>query len=242
MPLLLPLVLVSFVAIPIAVVDANYPGETLAFPPRHESTIQLASPLDLTGGTGAVAAVQKAWLQSVFNISVNLIARPGNGGAAGMAMVRDDPPTGYYWTMGQTPSVILQPLLLSDANFNKTSFKTVYIHSYTPVLAISSATGPIATWGDFVALCLRVPVNCTAAGSGLYSSYHSLAVRASKAFGITIIYYPYQGFTQTVTALRAGIISLAFTTSGSITGVSGIIVRGLSRRVASLVSTSRLLT
>jgi hypothetical protein len=57
-----------------------------------------------------------------------------------MAMIRSDPPDGFWWTMGSTPSIFLQPLLLPDANFNSTSFKTVRSRDLCPTSCIPCLT------------------------------------------------------------------------------------------------------
>jgi hypothetical protein len=48
-----------------------------------------------------------------------------SGGAYAMSMIRNDPSDGYWWTIGSSPSYLLQPLLMPGANFNASSFKSV---------------------------------------------------------------------------------------------------------------------
>jgi hypothetical protein len=81
-----------------------------------------------------------------------------------MSLIRSDPPDGTWWTIGSSPSYLLQPLLLPDANFNASSFKTVYMHSYTPALALTLTHSPILEWEQFIELCRREPTNCTVGG------------------------------------------------------------------------------
>ncbi len=164
------------------------------------------------------------WGQSVF-----IENRPGAGGNIGFAVAAQAAPDGYTMAFGGqfiAANVTIAPMPGFDP-----------VKSFDPIILVATGQdvlmvppdSPFHSVNDIVAYAKAHPGELTFASLGVGSSGHLATTLFSEVTGITLQHVPYNSFSQAVTDVSTGRISLWLTTLG---GVIGHIQAGKLRALA----------
>ena len=166
----------------------------------------------------------EAWGQSVF-----VENRPGASGNIGAAAAAQSPPDGYTLHLGGqvlAVNVTLAPMKGLDP-----------VKDFEPIMWIATAqdvlmvppNSPFRSVGELIAYAKAHPGELNYASLGIGSSGHLATTLFSDLAGIKLQHVPYNSYSQAVTDMIAGRISLWITTLG---GAVGNIQAGKMRALA----------
>jgi tripartite-type tricarboxylate transporter receptor subunit TctC len=166
----------------------------------------------------------EAWGQSVF-----VENRPGASGNIGAAAAAQSPPDGYTLHLGGqvlAVNVTLAPMKGLDP-----------VKDFEPIMWIATAqdvlmvppNSPFRSVGELIAYAKSHPGELNYASLGIGSSGHLATTLFSDLAGIKLQHVPYNSYSQAVTDMIAGRISLWITTLG---GAVGNIQAGKMRALA----------
>lgn len=135
--------------------------------------------------------------------------RVGAGGAIGTKACVGATPDGYTLCMGSQSSVILNPMLIREANYDPVkSFTPITLIAYAPnVLVVGPKTGVRTV--DELMKWLKANPGAAWGTSGVGTSNHLTAIYLNKAFGLRIEHVPYKGGILAVQDVLAGHIPMA---------------------------------
>jgi tripartite-type tricarboxylate transporter receptor subunit TctC len=164
------------------------------------------------------------WSQSVF-----IENRPGAGGNIGFAVAAQAAPDGYTMAFGGqfiAANVTIAPMPGFDP-----------VKSFDPIILVATGQdvlmvppdSPFHSVNDIVDYAKAHPGELTFASLGVGSSGHLATTLFSEVTGITLQHVPYNSFSQAVTDVSTGRISLWLTTLG---GTIGHIQAGKLRALA----------
>ena len=179
----------------VAAAEAKYPEKPvtyiISFNPGGESDI--------------TARLQEKHLEEALGVSVNVIHKPGGGGAVAWSeFQRTAKPDGYQLIGINIPHIIGQPLLRKDAGYKTDGFEVVMWFHFTPNALIVRKDSPFKTLKDFIDFAKKNPKVITVGGSGTYSANHLEALRLEREAGIKLTYIPHTGTGPLVPAILGG--------------------------------------
>ena len=113
------------------------PGITLAEFPEQPVTYTI--PFNPGGESDITARLQEPNLEKELGVAVNVIHKPGGGGAVAWSeFQRTAKPDGYNIIGCNIPHIIGQPLLRKDAGYKTDGFKVIMWFHFTPNALIVS--------------------------------------------------------------------------------------------------------
>jgi len=134
--------------------------------------------------------------------------RPGAGGAIGTQACVGAAPDGYTLCMGSQSSVILNPMLSKEANYDAVkSFTPISLVAYAPNLLVVSPKLNVKTLDELIRW-IRANPGAAWGTSGAGTSNHLMAVYLNREFGLKIEHVPYKGGNLAVQDLLAGHIPM----------------------------------
>ena len=163
-------------------------------------------------GTGTITDVVA---RQVTNIMTGMLGqpiivdnKPGGSAQIGSTAVARSSPDGYTLLMAGDHTICVNP-----AQFSKLSYK---ISELTPVAGISmlpqilavSATLPVKSLADLVALAKAKPGTLNFASPGIGTPAHLLGALLKSEAKIDIVHVPYQGGAQLIPDLIEGRVSM----------------------------------
>jgi tripartite-type tricarboxylate transporter receptor subunit TctC len=134
--------------------------------------------------------------------------RPGAGGNIAMDAVAKAPPDGYLLVL-TGPALVINPALYSSLAFDpQKDLAPVATLAIAPFALFASATLPVNTVGDLVALGHKRKMNYASVGPG--TAGHLAAVLFGAAAGIELTHVPYRSIQLAVPDLVSGDVQLVF--------------------------------
>ncbi|MBL8384213.1 MAG: tripartite tricarboxylate transporter substrate binding protein [Burkholderiales bacterium] len=135
--------------------------------------------------------------------------RAGAGGAIGTQACVAAAPDGYTLCMGSQSSVILNPMLSKEANYDAVkSFTPISLVAYAPNLLVVSPRLNVKTIDELIRW-IRANPGAAWGTSGAGTSNHLMAVYLNREFGLKIEHAPYKGGILAVQDVLAGHIPMA---------------------------------
>ncbi|MFN0161069.1 MAG: Bug family tripartite tricarboxylate transporter substrate binding protein [Burkholderiales bacterium] len=135
--------------------------------------------------------------------------RAGAGGAIGTQACVAAAPDGYTLCMGSQSSVILNPMLFKEANYDAVkSFSPISLVAYAPNLLLVNPKLNVKTIDELIRW-IRANPGAAWGTSGAGTSNHLMAVYLNREFGLKIEHAPYKGGILAVQDLLAGHIPMA---------------------------------
>jgi tripartite-type tricarboxylate transporter receptor subunit TctC len=160
------------------------------------------------GGTADLHARAIApTLEKILKQPVEVINKPGAGGALGSAYVAASKPDGYTLLMGLSymsymPEV--DSLFNRPPTFRHDQFEPIALLSKDPAIFVVNSTGPYKTVADVVADAKKRPDAVKYSSAGFYSTLHVAMETFVKAAGIKMKHIPYAGGNPATIALLGG--------------------------------------
>ncbi|MDI6725558.1 MAG: tripartite tricarboxylate transporter substrate binding protein [Smithellaceae bacterium] len=186
---------VALAALPYKSALASYP----------EKTITYIIPFNAGGESDVTARLQQAHLEKILGVSVNVVNKPGGGGAVAWSeFQRTARPDGYTVIGVNIPHIIAQPLERKDTGYTTDGFELIMWFHFTPNALIVQRDGSLKTLADFIKMAKAKPKAVTVAGSGANSANHLDALRLDKLAGLQTTYVPHTGTGPIIPALMGG--------------------------------------
>ncbi len=168
-------------------------------------------------------------LKDKLGQSVIVENRPGANAGIGAAAVTASKPDGYTFLVSDSAVVNISHLLNAQLPFDPKELAPMVLIARAPIFLGASASLPVKTFKELIDHVKANPgkVNYGSIGVG---SFHHLSMEALQSgLGLTLNHIPYKGSGESVTALRAGHISLVF---ASFAGLSPAIKADQARLLA----------
>jgi tripartite-type tricarboxylate transporter receptor subunit TctC len=180
------------------------------FPTRP---IRLIVPYPAGGGTDIVGRVLGQKLHESLGQPVVIDNRGGAGGTLGTAVAAKSAPDGYTLLLVPTSHVINPSIYAKLPYDTEKDFAPITMVASAAILMAVNPRVPGATIEGFIEVAKAKPqaiANYGSAGAG--TVFHLTGELFKQLAGLPLQHVPYRGGAQTVTALLAGEIPLAFET------------------------------
>lgn len=178
-------------------------GEALAAYP--DKPINYIISFDPGGESDVTARLQQSHLEKILGVTINVVHKPGGGGAVAWSeFQRTAKPDGYTVIGVNIPHIIAQPIQRKDAGYTTEGWNLINWFHFTPNALIVQREGNIKTLDDFIKMAKAKPKAVTVAGSGSFSANHLETLRFQKLAGIDVTYVPHTGTGPIVPALMGG--------------------------------------
>jgi tripartite-type tricarboxylate transporter receptor subunit TctC len=185
-------------------------GQTSAqsFPERN---ITLINPYAAGGPADLLARTVAEGMSEVLGKPVVVENRPGAGTALGARYVAQAAPDGYTLFIGGSPSHVITPALMKDANYDG-------IKGFTPIATVADVPNvlavppsrPYRTVKELVAAAKDAGGKMTFASIGVGSIPQFLGVLLQLRADIKLIDVPYRGGAPAAVDLLGGRVDMAF--------------------------------
>jgi len=185
-------------------------GHALAqsFPER---TITLVNPYAAGGPADLLARTIAEGMSEAVGRPVIVENRPGAGTAIGARAVVQAAPDGHTLFIGGSPSHIVAPALMKEANYDGIKgFAPIATVASVPNVLVVPADRPYAGVKDLVAAAKAADGKMTFASVGVASLPQFLGVLLQQRANLTLVHVPYKGAAPASVDLLAGRVDLAF--------------------------------
>ena len=208
----LPSALFLSAALTVAALVAAAPAH--AYP---DKPVQLVVGFGPGGPSGIAARFMQKRFEAITGQPLNIVNKPGAGGAKAWSQITKDKKDGYELTLLNFPHTILQPIARGEnAGYTYDDIQPVLYYTSVPQVIAVRAESPFKTFEDMLAAMKANPGKITFGGAGIGGSNHSAFYKFNKAAGVTGAYVPFKDSASTITALKSGATDAAwsFTTQG----------------------------
>jgi tripartite-type tricarboxylate transporter receptor subunit TctC len=213
-------------ALTAALAAASAPAQAQSFP---DHPVRLIIPFAAGGSIDTLGRILTEKLGAMWGQSVFIENRPGAGGTVGTSVAAQSAPDGYTIVFGgqfMAANVTIAPSQSFDP-----------VKSFAPIILVATgqdalmvpASSPFHSVKEVIDYAKAHPGELTYASLGIGSSGQLASTLFSEVAGITLQHVPYNSFSQAVTDVSAGRISLWLTTLG---GSIGHIQAGKLRALA----------
>ena len=143
--------------------------------------------------------------------------RGGAGGIPGSEAVAHAAPDGYTFLVADVGQVAINPHLYAKLPYDPAKDLTpVGLIATANLFLVANAGVPVKDFGELVALAKAKPGQLNYGSSGVGSIHHLAMESLKNALGLTIVHIPYKGTGQSVPALVAGDVNIAYSAMPSI--------------------------
>ena len=174
-------------------------------------SVRIIVPSTPGGGTDAYARLISAALSESLKQQFVVENRPGGNGNLGAEVAARAAPDGYTILITASPSLIMNPILYKNLNFNaEKDFVPVAGGVISPLIFVVHPSVPARSLAELVAIGRKSPGKLTY-GSAQATSSTALGVRLLEdVSGAQFTNIPYKGLGQAVTNLLSGEISFMY--------------------------------
>jgi tripartite-type tricarboxylate transporter receptor subunit TctC len=185
--------------------------------PTRPITIVVAFPPG--GGADTQARLVAKGLTQRLGKPVVIENRPGAGGTVATSAVSRAAPDGYTLLIGSSSTLVLEPLLRSNAGFDpRRSFAPITVTAEMPlVLTVSPALG-VKNLSELLTLARHKPGQLTYASFGVGTTAHLAGEMLKTSAKVDLVHVPYKGGPEALMDLIGRQVSAAFTTTISAMG------------------------
>lgn len=211
-------VMVTISALPVAA-QGQYPSQQIRF----------IVPNPPGGLPDVLSRIIADKLKDRLGQNVIIENKPGANAGIGAAAVTASKPDGYTFLVSDSAVVNISHLLNAQLPFDRKNLVPMVLIARAPIFLGATAGLPVNTFKEMIEHAKANPgkINYGSIGVG---SFHHLSMEAVQTgLGIKLNHIPYKGSGESVTALRAGQISLVF---ASFAGLSPAIKSGQAKLLA----------
>jgi tripartite-type tricarboxylate transporter receptor subunit TctC len=175
--------------------------------------VRMIVPFPPGGATDLLARVVGQKLGEGLGHQVVIDNRPGAGGTIGSRLMLDAQPDGYTILMSSVSTHAIGPHLYATPPYDPmTDFTAITEVSFTPTVLMVSATLPVNTLKEFIALAKARPGKLNYGSSGVGTQFHLSGELLKLLAGIDLVHIPYKGTALVYPDLFSGQVSLMFDT------------------------------
>ena len=176
-----------------------------------ERPVTLINPYAAGGPADLLARTVAASVTETLGQPVVVENKAGAGTAIGAGFVARAKPDGYTLFIGGSPSHIVAPALMKDANYDGIKdFATVAMVASVPNILIVPAGRPWKNVKELVAAAKAAGGSITFGSVGVGSIPQFLGLLLQQQAGVKLTHVPYGGAAPAVVDLLAGNIDMAF--------------------------------
>jgi len=187
-----------------------FAGQAVAqsFPER---TITLINPYAAGGPADLLARTVADGMSETLGRPVVVENRAGAGTAIGARAVAQANPDGYTLFLGGSPSHVITPALMKDANYDGIKdFAPITTVANLPNMLVVPPARPYKSVKELVAAAKDANGKMTFASIGVGSIPQFLAVLFQLRAGVTLVDVPYKGAAPASVDLLGGRVDMAF--------------------------------
>jgi tripartite-type tricarboxylate transporter receptor subunit TctC len=199
-----------------------------------EKPITLVVPFPPGGTTDVLARALAERLQQSLGQPVIVESKPGAGATLGADHVAKARPDGYTLLVGAVHHTIATSVYRKLSYDFQKSFQPLTIIAMVPNVLAVSATSPVKSVAELVALAKSAKPALSYGSNGNGTAQHLIGTQFQNQTGVTLLHVPYRGSGPLTTDLLGGQVTMSFDT---ITPVLPHIQAGKLRPLA--VSTAR---
>ena len=176
-----------------------------------ERTITLINPYAAGGPADLLARTVADGMSETLGRPVVVENRPGAGTAIGARAVAQANPDGYTLFLGGSPSHVITPALMKDANYDGIKdFAPITTVANVPNMLVVPPGRPYKSVKELVAAAKDANGKMTFASIGVGSIPQFLGVLFQLRAGVTLVDVPYKGAAPASVDLLGGRIDMAF--------------------------------
>jgi tripartite-type tricarboxylate transporter receptor subunit TctC len=162
-------------------------------------------PFPAGGGLDTVARILAKEMSPLMGQAVVVDNKPGAGGTIGSAAVARSQPDGYTLLFGSIATHAIAPALYPRLGYDALKdFTPITQVTTTSLVLASSASIPVNSVGQLIALAKSKPGTLNYASTGLGTSDHLAGALFAATSNIDVVHVPYKGGGQAVMALVTG--------------------------------------
>ncbi len=148
---------------------------------------------------------------------VTIENRGGAGGIPGTELVARATPDGYAFLVADVGQVAINPHLYAKLSYDPAKdLVPVSLLATANLFLVANQAVPAKDFAELVALARAKPGVLNYGSSGVGSIHHLSMESLNSALGLAIVHIPYKGTGQSIPALVAGDVSLAYSAMPSI--------------------------
>lgn len=136
--------------------------------------------------------------------------RPGANAGIGAAAVTASKPDGYTFLMSDSAVVTISHLLNAQLPFDRKDLVPMVLVARAPIFLGATTALPVSTFKEMIDHVKANPGKINYGSIGVGSFHHISMEAVQSGLGLKLNHIPYKGSGESVTALRAGHISLVF--------------------------------
>jgi tripartite-type tricarboxylate transporter receptor subunit TctC len=196
------------VAILVAICTLMEPASAQSFPERN---ITLINPYAAGGPADLLARTVAEGMSEVLGKPVVVENRPGAGTAIAARYVAQAKPDGYTLLIGGSPSHVVTPALMKDANYNGIKdFTPIATVADVPNVLVVPPSRPYRNVKELIAAAKDADGKMTFASIGVGSIPQFLGVLLQLRADVKLIDVPYKGGAPAAIDLLGGRVDMAF--------------------------------
>ena len=175
-----------------------------------ERTITLVNPYAAGGPADLIARTVADGMSEALGRPVVVDNRPGAGTAIGARAVAQAKPDGYMLFIGGSPSHVITPALMKDANYDGIkAFAPIATVADVPNVLVVPANSPHKSARELVAAARRAGGSMTFASVGVGSIPQFLGLLLQLRTDVKLIEVPYKGGAPAAVDLLGGRLDMA---------------------------------
>jgi tripartite-type tricarboxylate transporter receptor subunit TctC len=175
--------------------------------------VRMIVPFPPGGATDLLARVVAQKLAESLGHQVVVDNRPGAGGTIGSRLMLDAQPDGYTILTSSVSTHAIGPHLYAKPPYDPVKdFTAITELSSTPTVIMVSATLPVNSLKEFIALAKARPGQLNYGSSGVGTQFHLSGELLKQLAGIDMAHIPYKGTALVYPDLFSGQVALMFDT------------------------------
>jgi len=189
-------------------------GAQEAYPTKP---IRWVVPYAAGGLPDTIARVVAQKVSEQLGQQVTIENRGGAGGIPGTEQVARAAPDGYTFLVADVGQVAINPHLYAKLPYDPAKDLTpVGLIGTANLFLVANQAVPVKDFAELVALARAKPGVLNYGSSGVGSIHHLSMESLKAALGLNIVHIPYKGTGQSIPALVAGDVALAYSAMPSI--------------------------
>jgi tripartite-type tricarboxylate transporter receptor subunit TctC len=179
--------------------------------------IRWVVPYSAGGLPDTIARVVAQKVSESLGQQVTIENRGGAGGIPGTEAVARAAPDGYTFLVADVGQVAINPHLYARLSYDPgKDLAPVGLIATANLFLVANQAVPVKDFAELVALARAKPGILNYGSSGVGSIHHLSMESLKSALGLSIVHIPYKGTGQSIPALVAGDVSLAYAALPSI--------------------------